>query len=77
MELVRCAYCGGEISTEPVAPSEGETPIFREGKHYHVKCWGKVQRERSPTFHEVDIPKTHGMTFEEVIKKFKPRPYTA
>lgn len=56
MEKVTCAYCGMEISDEPVAPSEGETPIFREGKYYHVKCWGKVKRERSPTLHEVEVP---------------------
>lgn len=56
MEQPKCAYCGREISSEPVVP-EDEIPIVREGKYYHTKCWGKVRRERSQTLHEIDIPK--------------------
>ena len=88
MEQPRCAYCGKEISSEPVAPTEGEIPIFREGKCWHLDCWGRVRRERSPILRGVEIPEEpprpwplrpeayRRMTFEEVIKKFKPRPYT-
>lgn len=57
MEQPRCAHCDREISPEAVAPTEGETPIFREGKYYHLECWGKVRRERSQTLHEMDVPK--------------------
>lgn len=58
MEKVTCAYCGREISPEAVAPSEGETPIFREGKYYHVKCWGKVKR--SSLYGSKEIPEPGG-----------------
>lgn len=67
MEKVTCAYCGRKIPSEAVAPSEGETPIFREGEYYHVKCWGKVRRERSPSMREVEIPK-------EPPRPWPPRP---
>lgn len=67
MERVTCAYCGREISSEPVPPTEGEVPIFREGKYWHLDCWGKVKRERSPTLHEVEIPR-------ELPSSWPPRP---
>lgn len=67
MEQPRCAYCGRDISSEAVAPSEDETPIFREGKYWHLGCWGRVKRERSPTLREIEIP-------EEPPHPWPPRP---
>jgi hypothetical protein len=55
MEKVTCAYCGREISAEPVAPSEGETPVFREGRYYHLECWGRARRERGQTLREAEV----------------------